>query len=572
MKPLLCATLALVLFVNAAPVIASDKAFEAAANAYIDRLLEMNPEFATTLGDHRFDGRLNDRSAAAIVEQTKVAREYLDKLAAIDPKKLNETNAIDHAILKLNLERAVFENEELREHEWNPLYYNMGNAIYALIARDFAPLDERLRNVKSRLEAIPAVVAAAKANLGNPTRVHTETAILQNQGNIGMIREELSQFVEGSAVAAELAPAREAAAHVLEEYGVWLESELLPRSTRDVRIGDAMWRKKLRFSLDSDLSKEDIHTRAVADLATTQKAMYETALPLYRKYFPGVTDQAKLADMKHVNKAVLDRLAETRPNNDTIVDKAKKTLDDAIAFTREKKLVTVPSEPVRIIVMPEFQRGVAVAYCESPGPFEPAGETFYAISPTPADWSPERTESFFKEYNDYMLHDLTVHEAVPGHYLQGAHANKFKAPTLVRAIFYSGSFVEGWAVYTEKVMADAGFGGPEVRMQQLKMRLRVIINAIIDQKIHTEGMTEEQAMALMMNEGFQEEGEAAGKWRRACLTSTQLSTYFVGSAEVEDIRRAYEKKNKKIDLLKLHDTMLSFGAPSAKYVARMMKL
>ncbi|HEU4364906.1 MAG TPA: DUF885 domain-containing protein [Candidatus Krumholzibacteria bacterium] len=572
MRPLLFATLVLALLAGVAPAVASDQDFETAANAYIDRLLEMNPEFATTLGDHRFDGRLNDRSAAAIAEQTRVAREYLDKLAAIDTKKLSEVNAIDHAILRLNLERAIFEAEELREHEWNPLYYNMGNAIYALIARDFAPLDERLRNVKSRLEGIPAVVAAAQANLKNPPKVHTETAILQNQGNIGLIRDELTQFVEGSPMAAELAPARAAAAQALEEYGAWLERDLLPRSTRDIRIGDAMWRKKLRFSLDSDLSKEDIHVRAVADLAATQKTMYETALPLYRKYFPEVTDRAKLDDMKHVNKAVLDKLAENRPDNATIVDKARKTLDDAIAFTREKKLVTVPSEPVKIIVMPEFQRGVAVAYCESPGPFEPAGETFYAISPTPADWSPERTESFFREYNDYMLYDLTVHEAVPGHYLQGAHANKFRAPTLVRAIFYSGSFVEGWAVYTEKVMADAGFGGPEVRMQQLKMRLRVIINAIIDQKIHTEGMTEEQAMALMMDEGFQEDGEAAGKWRRACLTSTQLSTYFVGSAEVEDIRRAYEAKHKKVDLKKLHDAMLSYGAPSAKYVARMMEL
>ena len=572
MKPLLFATVALVLLANVIPSFASDKEFEAAANGYIEKLLQMNPEFATTLGDHRFDGRLNDRSAAAFADQTRMAREYLNKLAAIDPKKLSEVNAIDYAILKLNLERTIFEAEELREQEWNPLYYNMGNAIYALIARDFAPLDDRLRSVKSRLEGIPAVLAAARANLKNPPRVHTETAILQNQGNIGMIREELSQFVEGSPVATELAPVREMAARALEEYGVWLEQDLLPRSTGEVRIGDALWRKKLRFSLDSDLSKEEIYARAMADLKTTQQAMYATALPLYKKYFPEVTDKEKLGDMKHVNKAVLDKLAESRPDNATIVDKARKALDEAIAFTREHKLVTVPSEPVKIIVMPEFQRGVAVAYCESPGPLEPQGETFYSISPTPADWTPERTESFFKEYNDYMLYDLTVHEAVPGHYLQGAHSNKFKAPTLVRAIFYSGSFVEGWAVYSEKVMADAGFGGPPEKMQQLKMRLRVIINAIIDQKIHTEGMTEEQAMVLMKNEGFQEDGEAAGKWRRACLSSTQLSTYFVGSAEVEDIRRAYEAKHKEVDLRKLHDTMLSFGSPSAKYIARMMKL
>jgi uncharacterized protein (DUF885 family) len=171
-----------------------------------------------------------------------------------------------------------------------------------------------------------------------------------------------------------------------------------------------------------------------------------------------------------------------------------------------------------------------------------------------------------------MLYDLTIHEAVPGHYLQLAHANQFTAPTMIRAIFSSGPFVEGWAVYSEKFMAEAGFGGAEVRMEQLKMRLRVIINAIVDQKIHTEGMTKEQAMALMMNEGFQEEGEAAGKWRRACLTSTQLSTYFVGSAEVEDIRLAYEKRHPGVALGEIHDKMLSFGSPPPKYVRELMGL
>lgn len=551
----------------------ADAKFESLANAYIEKLLEMNPEGATLLGDHRFDDRLNDRSSAGIDLQTAVNKEYLAKLADIDPKKLNPVNAIDFDIMTLNLERGVFEAEVLREHLWNPLYYNMGGAVYSLVSRDFAPLEERMASVTARVQAIPAQLAVARAQLTNPPKVFTETAILQNQGNVGLLKEELTPFIQQvPGMDAKIKPALDAAVAALEEYGTWLESDLLPRSTGDFRLGDENWRKKLRFSLDSDLSKEDIYARATADLRATQERMYETALPLYQKFFPDVTDEAKLKDVKLVNKAVLDKLAENRPDNTTIVPKAEATLQAAVAFTREKKLVTVPDEPVKIIVMPEFQRGVAVAYCETPGPLEPEGETFYAISPTPETWSPERTQSFFKEYNDYMLYDLTVHEAVPGHYLQGTHSNQFKAPTLVRAVFSSGSFAEGWAVYTEKVMADAGFGEAEVRMQQLKMRLRVIINAIIDQKIHTEGMTEEEAMALMMNEGFQEDGEAAGKWRRACLTSTQLSTYFVGSAEVEDIRRAYEAANDNVDLLLMHDQMLSYGTPAPKYVKRSMGL
>ena len=284
---------------------------------------------------------------------------------------------------------------------------------------------------------------------------------------------------------------------------------------------------------------------------------------------PGKTRE----DQKKVIRAVLDRLAESHPNNSTIVELAKQDLQTTTDFVRQNQLVTVPNEPVKIIVMPEFQRGVAVAYCDSPGPLDKNIETFYSISPTPADWSKERVQSFFREYNDSMLQNLTVHEAMPGHYLQIAHSNKFRAPTLIRAVFSSGPFVEGWATYAEQLMAEKGYGGPELKVEQLKMRLRLIINAILDQKIHTAGMTEKEAMDLMMNVGYQEEGEAAGKWRRACLSSTQLSTYFVGNVGINEIRNAYENKNGPIqDLKAFHDKMLSFGSPAPKYVKQLMGL
>ena len=233
----------------------------------------------------------------------------------------------------------------------------------------------------------------------------------------------------------------------------------------------------------------------------------------------------------------------------------------------------MPDKPLDVIVMPEFKRGQGIAYCDSPGPLEENGETFYAIEPTPASWSKERKDSFFREYNNYMLRDLTVHEATPGHYLQLMHANQFRGPTLVRAIFRSGTFIEGWAVYSEQFMAEAGYGGPEVKMQQLKMRLRVICNAILDQSIHTANMSEQEALDLMMKEGFQQEGEAVAKWKRARLQSTQLSTYFVGAAEHLDLRdRAKKKLGDKFDLKKYNDQALSFGSPPAKYVRELMGL
>jgi uncharacterized protein (DUF885 family) len=552
----------------------ADQRFESLAKKYIEQFLAANPETATQLGDHRFDNRLDDYSRAAVERDRAFNQKYLKALDGIVVGRLSAANSVDYRILRNRLEYNIFRIDELREYETNPLRYNIGGAIYDLIARDFAPLKNRLRNVAQRLKAIPPVIADAKANLKNPPRVFTETAITQNTGSISLIRDELQPFIEQAPeLKADIAPAQAAAVKALEDYGTWLEKDLLPRSNGDFRLGDARFRRKLRFALESDLSKEEILKRAEADLKSTQEAMYEIALPLYKKYFPAEKSASRLTDRKHVIKSVLTKLAEAHPTNETIVPLASEQVKAATDFVRSRNLVSVPDEPVKVIVMPEFSRGVAVAYCNSVGPFERRGETFYAISPTPKDWSKTRVESFFREYNDYMMQDITVHEAMPGHYLQLAHANKFTAPTKLRSIFMSSTFAEGWAVYAEQMMAEHGYGGPEVRMQQLKLYLRSIINAILDQKIHAAGMSEKDAMALMMNEGFQEEGEAAGKWRRASLTSTQLSTYYVGNLEIKNIRRAYEAKmGDTVDYKRMHDMIISFGSPAPKYVKELMGL
>jgi uncharacterized protein (DUF885 family) len=552
----------------------ADKVFVTLSKGYIEDYLKMFPETATALGDHRYDDRLNDYSAAGVKAAIELHKSCLAALDKIDPAKLDAVNRVDYQILRNHLEGSIYRLETLREHDWNPLYYNVGGAIYNLVARDFAPLDVRLRSLKGRLEMVPRVAALAKANVKNPPRVHTETAILQNKGTISLIREGLDEFVAGAPeMEKELMDAREKAAAALEYYGSWMENDLLPESKGEFRIGPDRFREKLRYALDSSLGMEEILRRAEDDLRTTQSEMFETAVPLFESYFPGQPIDDSAEGHRKVIKAVLDKLADTHPTNDTIVEHARACLKECTNFVSENDLVAVPDAPIKLIVMPEFQRGVAVAYCDSPGPLEPDAETFFAISPTPKDWPEDRVVSFFREYNDYMLHDLTVHEAMPGHYLQLAHANLFKAPTLIRAVFASGPFIEGWATYAEQLMAEKGFGGPEMKMEQLKMRLRMIINAIIDQKIHASGMTEPEAMALMMNEGFQEEGEAAGKWRRACLTSAQLSTYYVGNIEVNDIRAAYEKREGTgFSYRKFHDTLLSFGSPPPRLVRESMGL
>jgi uncharacterized protein (DUF885 family) len=573
MKIIIAAAAALSLSILNTFATSQDDAFQKVARDYVEQYLQTSPEQATELGDHRFDGELTDYSAQARAKDLATQKEFRDKLNAIDGTQLTGANNIDFRILKENIDYEIFRAEELKEPEWNPLVYmqSLANSLYLLVARDFAPAEKRIPSLRQRMEKIPGVIAQAKANLQHPPRIHTETAIEQTQGAINLVRTQLAPLLDQAPqMKKDLAPLQDKTAAALEDYKKWLQNDLLPRSDGNFRLGEEKYRKKLRFALASDLPMEELMKRAKADLEQTQTAIYETALPLYKKYFPNA-DEKTLADKHKVTAAVLGKLAEQHPNDATVVDYAKKITAEATGFVKQHDVVAVPDVPLDVIAMPEFKRGVAIAYCDAPGPLEKNGKTLFAVAPTPKDWSKERKESFFREYNNYMIRDLTVHEAMPGHFLQLARSNEFRAPTLVRAIFQSGSFIEGWAVYCEQVMAEQEYGGPEVKMQQLKMRLRAICNAILDQSIHAGNMSEQEAMDLMTKEAYQQEGEAVAKWKRARLTSAQLSTYFVGATEHLDLRAAAQKKlGEQFNLKKYNDQVISYGSPPVKYVRELM--
>jgi uncharacterized protein (DUF885 family) len=320
----------------------------------------------------------------------------------------------------------------------------------------------RLAAVKGRLKQIPALVAAAKANLENPPKLYTETAIQQLQGTLGLVRDEVTEAATKAGLKEDLAPAQAEAVKALEEFIAWMKADLLPRSKGDFRRGKTVFRHQLRTALSSALSQETILARAEASLKSTRTEMAKVARaeaslkstrtemakvarPLFEAWFPG----KKETDERAVIKAVLDHIALKHPTNDTIVPLATQDLKEATEFVRSHDLVSIPKTPVKVIVMPEFARGTAVAYCDGPGALETNGTTFYAISPTPSDWPATRVDSFFREYNNAMVENLTVHEAMPGHFLQGAAANAYKGETVVRSLFSSGTFAEGWAVYSE---------------------------------------------------------------------------------------------------------------------------
>src|SRR5438105_443765 len=311
-----------------------DDAFQKIAHDYIEQYLRANPEDATELGDHRFDGQLTDYSSEAQAKDLATQKEFRDKLSAIDRSQLTGANNIDFRILKENIDYQIFQAEELKQAEWNPLVYmqSLANSLYLLVARDFAPAEQRIPNLRQRMEAIPRVIAQAKTNLQHPPRVHTETAIEQTQGAINLVRTELSPLVDQTPqMKKELAPLQEKTAAALEDYKKWLQNDLLPRSDGDFRLGAEKYRKKLRFALASDLPMEEIMKRARADLDQTQNAIYETALPLYKKYFPNA-DAAAIADKHKVTAEVLNKLAEQHPDDATVVGYAQKVLTEATGF------------------------------------------------------------------------------------------------------------------------------------------------------------------------------------------------------------------------------------------------
>jgi uncharacterized protein (DUF885 family) len=532
------------------------------AERIVDALLESRPGLARSAGDHRCDDRLPDLSTAAVAADRQMLREAADALSEVDPASLDAAEQVDHALLSALVDRELFESTEIRSHEWDPLRHNPGPLLHAALSRPYAPVEVRLTHLTGRLAAVPDALSTARATLRDMPRIHVETAIGQFAGVAQLVRREVPALLaQAPGLADRVEPAARAALAALKEFTDWLRARLAADdgSGPDPRLGRRRWEARLWHTLDSELSAAEIQRRAWANLERITEEIRAAAVELV----------GGPADDETVRRA-LDLLAAERPDDHTIVDLASVTLDEATDFVREHDLVSLVDDPCVIQVMPEFARGVAVAYCDPPGGLESAElPTYYCIAPTPADWSAQRVESFYREYNDHMVRNLTVHEAMPGHFLQLAHARRYAGTTRVRALARSGPFVEGWAVYAEELMVGAGFGGLPGRLQQLKMQLRMTINALLDQLAHSGELSEAEAMALMTDRGFQEEGEAAGKWRRVLLTSTQLSTYFVGYVEVAEIAGA---RPAGTGVRQWHDAMLAHGAPAPRHLRTLLGL
>ncbi len=557
----------------------ADAQFADLSKRWLDGTFAASPVSATQTGDHRHDAELDDFSADGRAHSLAFAHAVLADVDKIDAAKLSRENQVDVAILRNQLRSDIWNAETSQDWAWNPLVYSgiAGNALFSLMARDFAPLPDRLRAATSRMEKLPTLYAQMHANL-DPARVpkiYAETALKQNKGVLSIVDEQIAPHAkelpdaERQRLEAAIANLRKA----VDENQQWLDHTLVPNAKGDFRIGAERYDAKLAFSLNSTLSRQQIRERAQKALAETRAQMYEIARGVLkgRKKAPALPEHPTNRQQQAAIQAALDIAYADHPARDKVVATAQAQLAKATDFVRAHDLVGMPDAPVQVITMPEYARGVALAYCDSPGPLDKGLDTFYAVSPIPDDWTKKQVESFLREYNTRSIAELTVHEAMPGHYLQLWHSNKY--PSVLRAVLGSGSFIEGWAVYAEQLMVEQGFldHDPLFELVHLKWNLRVIANALLDQGVHVDGMTREQAMHLMTVETFQEEREAAAKWVRAQLTSAQLPTYFVGWQEHLDLRREAEQHwGSDFSVKRYNNTVLSFGSPPVRYVRELM--
>ena len=546
--------------------------FRAVVDDLLDGFFAHYPVLATEKGNHDHDDRWDDLSDAGRRSRLAWIGEAAQRLEGLDDGTLARDDAIDRRILLQQLAGMRFYEETLDEGSWQPLMYVyiFGGGLFGLLAREFAPIEQRLRSAAGRLRALPAALEQVRARLeaGGPrpvSQLHAQKAVERLPGVLELVDtavEEASKL-DDATLLDEVSAAADEARPALAAFGDWLRDELQAKATGDFRLGAELYAQKFRHALKTDMTPDQLRDRAASAYDEVRAEMHRLARELWPQW---MADEPIPDDPDRLVRRVLDAIAAEHPRADELLDFCREENARIQAFITEHDVIGLADEPLQIVWTPRFLRSFGGAMLIPPGPLDRGLDSFFAITPMPDDWSEERKESYLREDNLRMLRLLTIHEAVPGHYLQLAYANR--SGSLVRAIFESGVFAEGWAVYVTQVMMDVGYGADDLALMLIhwKFFLRSITNTLMDLRIHAGDMTQEEAMTLMVDGGFQEEGEAINKWDRARLSSTQLCEYFLGYVGMEALetegRRRAEADGREFVYRPFLESVLAHGTPS----------
>ena len=556
---------------------ASDGEVAKSFQVWLDAECKRHPVFSTQQGNREYDGQMDDLSPKARAEDAKRDSEVLAELAMkFDRSTLSRNAQIDLEIWESFLRYRVWQYNNSDDFANDPRVYLVfcSDSVFGLFTQSTLPRHRNVENAVSRISHIPEVIAAAKVSIKNPPKILTEVAIKRTEGAISFYEKDIFALAEESPQISSLAAPCRKAAESLRDYKKFLEEEVLPRSNGEWRIGEKKFGEKLAMELDAGLTAQEVIDTAEAEANRVEREMYYIAKQLWssvikNKPLPAEDNTGR----RETIRAVLSELGKDHGVSQSLVSDARGTVEKIKTFIREKKILTLPDpDQCSIIEMPEFQRGFSAAYLNQAPPLDAKAKSLYAISPPPSDWPTDRQEAFFQEYNRSMLQVLTIHEAYPGHYVQLDYSNR--VDSLIRKVLSSGVFAEGWAVYTEQMMLDEGYGDGDLalRLHQLKFYMRAVLNAILDYRMHCSAMSDEEALALLVDRGFQTSGEAIGKIQRAKQSSCQLSTYFVGRTAFYRLRQSVQRaRGNEFKLGQYHEEVLLKGTLPVKYLSELVK-
>lgn len=585
----------------------TDVIFNNFKERFVLSLWKQYPSWASSQGFHKYDSQLTIPNDENRNQSILFCKKYLDSLEKIDVNQLSDNNKTDYKMMVSQLESTKWYTQIFRAHEWNPSNYNVCGDFAEMLANNYAPLEERLRNFYLKMINVKAYYETAKVNLKNPTKEHTKLAIDQNLGGISTFGEDLQEALKKSTIKDEeklkiIQKAKEITT-TINEYVSFLQN-FKNETPRSFRIGKELYSKKFELDIESSFTASEIFDRAMQHKNELHAQMYSITQKLWSTYMKA---EVMPTDKLVAIKKMIDILSLKHTDAQSFQAEIERQIPTLVDFVKEKNLLYLdPAKPLVVRKEPAYMAGVAGASISAPGPYDKNGNTYYNVGSI-SNWDKEKAESYLREYNYYILQILNIHEAIPGHYAQLIYANQ--SPSIIKTIFGNGAMIEGWAVYTEKMMLENGYGkavkieaaqqaeriveeetnmigvvaitkntnikmeesSPEMWLMYSKWNLRSTCNTILDYNVHVNNLSKEAAIKFLTEEAFQQQAEAEGKWKRVSVTQVQLASYFTGYTEIMELRERLKKKQgATFNLKAFHEKFLSYGSAPVKYISELM--